>query len=234
MSIGKIADASNFGDDFKDLSLEQIKEKLKAKFYTAYGRYSNVSGKMWLELYHNGGDDHTKGSVVWRRGTVGKAELDEDEILDREVAIPRFMELMRKGFSLEFNGVTKEDIEKYNALRITSQSNAQREGWLGIYYKGKSFFKVNEYSKGQFYIERGYDGITSESSIESEGGARFELDDALDKGFRREDENEGEYVNPLEAFGCELDNTLEAIEHKRKTTIENGQLPDALLEMMSN
>lgn len=234
MSIGKITDSSSFGDEFKDLTPEQIKEKLKEKFYIAYGRYSNVSGKMWLELYHNGGDDHTKGSVIWKRGTVGKDVLDEDEILDREVAIPRFMELMRKGFSLDFNGVTKEDIDKYNALRITAQSNAQREGWLGIYFKGKSFFKVNEYSKGQFYIEKGYDGITSESSIESEGGARYELEDALDKGFRREDENEGEYLNPLEAFGYELDNTIDAIEHKRKTTIESGGLPDAFFEMMNN
>lgn len=233
MSLGKLSDDGNLGEEFKDLTLAEIKTKLEETFYKAYGRYENVSGKMWIELYHNGdADDHTKGSVVWKKGTIGQIELDEDEILEREKAILRFIRLMQKGYSLVFQAVTKEDMDKHNALRVTAQSNAQREGWLGIYYKGKSFFRINEYSKGQFYIERGYDGTVSETSVESEGGAKFELDIALTQGYHREGEDADEYVNPLEAFGYEVEDTIESVEQKAKPV--EGEMPDSFFEMMGN
>lgn len=228
MSLSKVSEVGNLGDDFKGLTLQQIKDKICEKFYVVYGRYENVSGTMWVEVYHKGSEDYSQGEVIWRKGTINKSELDEDEILTREVAIPKFIDLINKGYSLEFKAVTQSDMDTQNALRIEQQSTLKREGWLGIYYRGDSFFRISQFKKDEYYIEQGYDGVTINTSFETEAGAKYELDMALSEGFRREGIEEAILVNPLEAFGLVLD-TIET----QKAIPAEGDLPSDFFELMS-
>jgi len=233
MSIAKTSETGDLGSEFEGLTPKQIKEKLIETFYKAYGRYHNVTGKMWVEIYHNGDPTDTrKGMVIWRKGTYEQDELLEDEILEREVAIPRFISLMGRGYTRLFEAIGQSEMDTHNKLRLAKQSTAEREGWIGVYYKGKSFFRLNEFSRGEFYIERGYDGAVHETSKESEGGAKYELEIALADGYRKvgEGEEEVDFVNPLEAFGINLTDTIEAQEEQSKP--KDGELPDSFFDMM--
>lgn len=235
MSMGKVRGVGNLGKELEGLTPTQIKAKIIEKFSTVYGRYENVSGKMWAEIYHNEGDT-TEGQVIWRKGTIGQTDFTEDLILSHPHAILKFMELVHKGYSVEFKGVTQADMDKGNAMRLQSQSAPQREGWLGIYYKGEHFFRISEFKAGDYYIENGYDGCPTSSMNENESGARFELDMALSKGFRRKGEEEDIFINPLEAFGLELD-TMEAADEQKRLEVlasvpADGDLPDSFFEMM--
>ena len=232
MSLGKITDVVKLGEAFEGLTPEQIKEKISQKFSEAFGRYESTSGKMWVEVYHNEGDK-TAGNIIWRKGTEGKDELDEDLILDLPEALSRFYVLMNRGYTCVFRGVTQSDMDKGNDLRITKQSKPQREGWLGTYHKGSRFFRINQFKANEYYVEYGYDGMTTRTSVENESGARFELDMALAEGFAREGSEEAEFVNPLEAFGLELD-SIEADEYREqnKHKVVDGELPDDFFEMM--
>lgn len=233
MSLGKVSAVGSLGKEFEGLTIEQVKQKIIQKFSEAYGRYENVSGKMWVEVYHNEGDK-TEGEVIWRKG-IGD-EVTEDLILTHPKAILRFMELVSRGYTLDFKAVTQSDIDKGNALRRQRQSAPEREGWLGKYVKGNRFFSINTFKRDDYYIEYGYDGVSTRAWNENEGGARFELDMALAEGFTREGDEDAGFVNPLEAFGLELD-TIEAEEEmlrkeaKSHETVE-GELPDDFFDMM--
>lgn len=235
MSLGKINNASNLGEALEGLTPDQIKAKIIEKFSEVYGRYENVSGRMWAELYHNEGD-RADGDVIWRKGTIGESELTEDLILTHPQAILKFMELVHKGYSEVFKAVTLSDMDKHNALRIQSLSAPQREGWLGIYYKGDSFLRINQFKPNEYYIEYGYDGCTTRTSTETEGGARYELDIAKSKGYRRKGEEEAVFTNPLEAFGLVLDTMESEDEKNRKLALKSepvdGDLPDSFFELM--
>ncbi len=233
MSLGKVSGVGNLGSELEGLTPEQIKSAIKEKFSKVYGRYENVSGRMWAELYHNEGDK-TEGDVIWRKGTGD--EITEELILEVPQAIMKFMELVHKGYSEEFKGVTQADIDKGNAMRKQKQSAPQREGWLGIYYKGSHFFRISQFKADDYYIEYGYDGCPTRTMNENEGGARYELDMALSKGFRRKGEEEVEFTNPMEAFGLELD-TMEAQDEEKRLAQRasepaDGDLPDSFFEMM--
>lgn len=233
MSLGKVSNAGSLGKEFEGLSVEQIKEKIVKKFSESYGRYENVSGRMWAEVYHNEGDQ-TEGQVIWRKGTDDT--VTEELILTHPQAILKFMELVHKGYVLDFKGVTQSDMDKGNALRREQMTAPEREGWLGTYVKGDHFFRINTFKRDEYYVEYGYDGCPTQTSIENEAGARFELDMAKSKGFRREGDVEADFVNPLEAFGLELD-TIEAAEEElrkevKKSEPADGDLPDDFFEMM--
>lgn len=219
MSLGKIAERLGTFEEYKGLSIEQIKAKMLERFYEAYGRYENVSGTMWVEITHKGGADYTQGEVVWRKGTIGKDELDEDVILEREAAVRKLMKLMQKGYTEVFKAITQEDLDKHNNLRLERQSTAKREGWLGTYYRNKEFIRFSEFVKDDIYIERGYGDSTLEATNESVGSAKVELDVAYNKGFRKEGEEVDVFTNPLAIFGIELD-SIDAIEHKAKEAIK--------------
>ena len=233
MSLGKVSNAGSLGKEFEGLSVEQIKEKIVKKFSESYGRYENVSGRMWAEVYHNEGDQ-TEGQVIWRKGTDDT--VTEELILTHPQAILKFMELVHKGYVLDSKGVTQSDMDKGNALRREQMTAPEREGWLGTYVKGDHFFRINTFKRDEYYVEYGYDGCPTQTSIENEAGARFELDMAKSKGFRREGDVEVDFVNPLEAFGLELD-TIEAAEEElrkevKKSEPADGDLPDDFFEMM--
>lgn len=233
MSLGKVSGVGKLGAELEGLTPDQIKAKIVESFSKVYGRYENVSGRMWAEVYHNEGDQ-TEGQVIWRKGTGD--EITEDLILTHPQAILKFMELVHKGYSQEFIGVTQVDIDKGNAMRRQGLSAPQREGWLGIYYKGDHFFRISQFKANDYYIEYGYDGCPTRTSNENEGGARFELDMALSKGFKRKGEAELEFTNPLEAFGLELD-TVEADEERirlaeRKSEPADGELSDEFFDLM--
>lgn len=230
MSLGKVGKVGNIGEEFEGLTPEQIKAKVIEHFSKVYGRYENVSGKMWAEVYHNeNASEDDVNKVIWRKGTGD--EVTEDRAVSHPEAILRFMDLVKKGYSLTFKGVTQSDIDKGNAVRVQHLSAPQREGWLGTYHKGDHFFRISQFKADDYYIEYGYDGCTTRTSNENEGGARYELDVALSKGFKREGEDDY-FVNPLEAFGIELD-TIEAREEadKPKPTAD-GDLPDDFFDMM--
>lgn len=234
MSLGKVSGVASLGNELEGLTPEQIKEKVIQKLSEVYGRYENVSGKMWVELYHNEGDREL-GDVIYRRGTDNT--VDEETILTHPQAIIKFMEMVHRGYSVVFKGVTQSDMDKGNAMRVQRQSNLQREGLLGNYYKGNHFFRISQFKADDYYIEYGYDGCPTRTMNENEAGARFELDIALSKGFRREGaEDTLELINPLEAFGIELESE-EADEYrealaKRPTPTTDGDLPDDFFEMM--
>lgn len=234
MSLGKVNNAGKLGAEFEGLTPEQIRQKIVQKFSESYGRYENVSGKMWAEVYHNENSVDDTDKVIWRKGTGD--EVTEDLTLSHPQAILKFMELVYKGYSLDFKGVTQSDIDKGNALRREQMTAPEREGWLGTYVKGNHFFRINTFKRDEYYVEWGYDGCTTQTSVENEGGARFELDMAKSKGFRREGDVEADFVNPLEAFGLELD-TIEAGEEElrkeaKKSEPVDGELPDDFFDMM--
>ena len=233
MSLGKVSQVGSLGKDFDGLTPDEIKKKIIQKFSEAYGRYENVSGKMWAEIYHNEGDK-TEGEVIWRKG-IGN-EITEDIILTHPKAILRFMELVYKGYTLDFKAVTQSDIDKGNELRKLRQTAPEREGWLGKYVNGNRFFSISTFKRDEYYIEYGYDGVTTRAWNENEGGARFELDMALAGGFTRECDADEGFVNPLEAFGLELD-TIEAEEEAVRKEAKShetadGELPDDFFDMM--
>lgn len=208
------------------LTLEQFKDFVKQKFYTQYGRWENASGKMFVELEHNGdADDHNTGSVKWRKGIrldSGESDITEDVVLERTEAIPRYSSLVHKGYSRIFPAITAEDFEKENQKRRSLESALQREGLLGLYYKGdKEFFRLSEFERGLYSAERGYDGcITSGKHELTVSSARCELDFALAEGFRREGEELPDLcMNPLEAFGVEIQGNI-AIDEARATPKE--------------
>lgn len=233
MSLGKVSNAGSLGKEFEGLSVEQIKEKIVKKFSESYGRYENVSGRMWAEVYHNEGDQ-TEGQVIWRKGTDDT--VTEELILTHPQAIMKFMDLVHKGYVLDFKGVTQSDIDKGNELRLQRRSAPEREGWLGTYYRGSQFFRITTFKRGEYYIEYGYDGMPTRTMTENEGGARYELDMALANGYTREGDDADYFVNPLEAFGLELD-TIEAEEENvrkanKKPEPVDGDLPDDFFDMM--
>lgn len=228
MSLGKVSNVGNLGKELEGLTPDEIKERVVKSFEKVYGRYENVSGQMWAEVYKNEGDESER-QVIWRKGTVGKAELTEDFILTHPQAILKFMELVHKGYHEVFKAITQAEMDKGNALRIEKQSAPQREGWLGTYYKGPHFFRISQFTADEYYIERGYDGCPTSSSDENEDGARFELDKMLDKGYRRENEDTYDEVNPLEAFGIGIEPT-ELKKEKKKPV--DGELPDDFFDMM--
>jgi len=212
MSIGKLSDAGHLGEQFKDMTLEQFKDHIKKTFYQAYGRYENASGKMYVEIEHNGAvDNHEAGSVKWRKGETGNPELIEDLVLEREQAIPKFfMEVVEKGYSIVFSAITPDDFTKGHEKQELAKSAMAREGLLGIYVRGKEFFRVNEY-EGNYSVERGYDSMITKGKHQlTESEARLEIDLALAEGFRREgEEEEIECVNPFAAWGVTNDEAAE-------------------------
>lgn len=224
-SIGsKKNDAGSIAEEFKGMTLEAFKELARREFYSTYGKYENASGKMFIELEHDGdAEDHTKGSVKWRKGLRGQDELLEDLTLTRDEAIPRYFELIEKGYSRTFKAITAEDFAKENEAQRLAQGEMMREGLLGVYYKGKAFFRVNEYEKGEFSIERGYDGQIIEGQHEcEEWQAKMELDKALMEGYRKEGEEEVEdAVFSFDAFDIEIQGNEFAEE--RKATPKEGE-----------
>lgn len=236
MSLGKVNKIGNLGKEFEGLTPDQIKAKIVQKFSESYGRYENVSGKMWAEVYHNEKSVDDTDKVIWRKGTGD--EVTEELTLSHPQAILKFMELVYKGYSLDFKGVTQSDIDKGNALRRERMTAPEREGWLGTYVKGDHFFRINTFKRDEYYIEYGYDGCPTRTMIENEAGARFELDMAKSKGFRREGAEDEYFVNPLEAFGLELD-TIEAQEEAvrqeekaKEFNPEDGGLPPEFFDLM--
>lgn len=232
-SLGKVGKVGNLGAEFEGLTTDQIKAKIVESFSKVYGRFENVSGKMWAEVYHNEQSVDDTDKVIWRKGTGD--EVTDDLKISHPEAILRFMELVQKGYSEVFKGTTQGDMDKGNAVLRERMSAPQREGILGNYYKGNHFFRISQFKANDYYIEYGYDGCPTRTSNENESGARFELDMALSKGFRRKGEEE-EFTNPLEAFGLTLD-TIEAGEEEARLIEKNkkpvdGDLPDDFFEMM--
>jgi hypothetical protein len=232
MSLGKTSEVGQLGKVFEGLTFEEIKEKIIQKFSEAYGRYENISGKMWVEVYHNEGDK-TNGNVIWRKGTLD--EVTEETILSIPQAIGRFMNMIEKGYSLSFKGVTQSDMDKGNAVRLETQSTPKKQGLLGTYYKGGSFIRFNQFKADEYYIEYGYDSAVTRTEIENESGLRFELNKALANGFTR-DGLDNTFVNPMEAFGLGLD-TLEANEEQERLAKEatkpvDGELPNDFFDLM--
>jgi hypothetical protein len=206
-SSGKpLFDASKIAEEFAGIkSLEEFKAFILKKFYTAYGRYENASRSMFVEIEHDGTEDHDVGSVLWRKGIVkdtGESELTENETLAREKAIPRYMEAVEKGYSRVFEAITREDFEREAANQLAKQSPIRREGLLGNYYRGKEFFRLKEYAQGVYSVERGYDGsFTGGNHQLSEADARHELESALAEGFAREGAEADDGVFSFEGWG---------------------------------
>jgi hypothetical protein len=200
MSLGKLSDVGDMGELGKGLTLAEFKAELEKAFWQAYGRYENASGKLWIEIEHNGDADFNAGSVKWRKGEVGNPELLEDLILERKEALVKFANLMNKGYSIVFRAVTTADFEKNNEKRLAEQSSITREGLLGTYYRGQSFFRLSEF--GDVYsAERGYDGVIMSAKHElDEAAARLELNAALEDGFRRKGEEIEESFDPFAAW----------------------------------
>lgn len=202
MSLGKLTDAGHLGEEFKGMTIEQFLKKIEEMFYKAYGRYENASGKMYVEIEHNGADDnHEQGAVRWRKG-ITDGEVLEDVILERRQAIPRFAEVVHKGYYLVFNAVTPADFERENEKHRNTFSAMKREGLLGEYVRGEhESFRVNEY-EGVYSVERLYDGsITAGRHGLSEADARAELEKARAEGFCRESDTLIQTsINPFAAW----------------------------------
>lgn len=202
MSIGKLSEAANLGEDFKGLTPEQVKEKILGQFHVTYGRYENVSGTMWFEMCHEQ-DPEKAGQVHWRKG-VG-VEVTEDEILTREQAIKRFIAAQQKGYQRVSEALTEEDLIRARERTDAERSALDREGLLAVFRKGKEYISVKEYNRGRYSIERGYDTSVFEAQHDqSETAVRVALNFAEAEGFVKEGteavEAEG---NPMKWFNLE-------------------------------
>jgi hypothetical protein len=229
MSIGKLSEAANLGEDFEGLTPEQIKEKILSQFHVTYGRYENVSGTMFFEMCHAPNPDQS-GMVHWRKGI--KSEITEDEIIDRETAIKRFIVAQQKGYQRTIEALTEEDLTRERSRMESNRSSLDREGLLTTFHKGKEFIRIKEYSKGLYSIERGYNGSVIEATHnQTETSVRAELDFAKDDGFFKEgeEEDEGFTANPLRFFGAETPNREEPKE-KEPEVREGGFNPKWLGE----
>ena len=234
MSLGKLTDAGHLGEQFKDMTIEEFKDMARATFWQTYGRYESATGQMYCELEHNGDADHTKGSVKWRKG-ITNGEVLEDEVLERDEAIPKFFELIDKGYTLAFHGITDSDFKKGFAEQAKGFSQIKRDGLLGMYVNGKKFVRVNENVDKTYSIEHGYDGLlTGAERGLNESEALAGLQKALDDGFVRDGQPEPELnFNPFEAWGIgaessENDSELEKSEPK----LAEGQFDMSAFEGM--
>ncbi len=211
-SLTKANDAGEIAKEFEGLSIEEFKKMLIQKFFCVYGRYENYSRKLFFELYHSGktkDGEPLEGSVVWRKGEVD-GEVEE-EVLERPDAIKRFTGTLEKGYTRVFKGVTREEVEKETAIHLSKRTALAREKALGIYYKGKSFFRLAEYTIGLYSVEKGYDGALFSGQHQlTEAEARCELAFALAEGYVREGVDAEEInVNPLAGFGVEVKDNKE-------------------------
>jgi hypothetical protein len=225
MSIGKLSEATNLGEEFEGLTAEQIKEKILSQFHTTYGRYENVSGTMFFEMCHAPAEQ--SGMVHWRKGV--RDEITEDEVIDRETAIKRFLKAQMKGYQRTIEALTEDDLSR-ERTRLNSQRSAlDREGMLTTFYKGDEFIRVHEYTKGNYSIERGYNGTVIEASHDqTESNVRVELDFAKSEGYVKEGEEiEEAGGNPMRFFGI----TPEVLpEEKKEPKVEEGSFNPKWLE----
>lgn len=186
MSIGKVDKTIGAGEGFEGLTPEQMKQLMIDRFHEAYGRYENVSGSMYIELCHADAEENGAGHVHWVKGETDLTP-EEDIILSREDAIPRLMGLMQRGYKRVTEGVTQDDIDRANAIRIATKSALDREGLLGTYRKGEEWLRVKEYAKGLYSVETGYGDALSTAEHElTETSARVEIDYALQGGYKKE------------------------------------------------
>lgn len=224
MSLGNLSDAGHLGEKFKGMTIAEFLEEIQKSFYRAYGRYENASGKMYIELEHNGdADNHEHGSVKWRKGETG-GELLEEETLERPQAIIRFTEIVHRGYYLAFNAITAEDFERERAKQLEGFSAIKREGVLGKYVRGeKEIFRLGEY-QGVYSAERLYDGlITAGKHGLSEEEARAELASAIEQGFHRDgDEAVVVSSNPFAAW--EVDTVAD--EDAERDSGKDADVPD--------
>lgn len=160
-----------------------------------YGRYESSSGALFAELYHHGDPDNLDvGSVVFRKGKKGQAELDENLILDRPVALKRLQDLLDKSYEEVFHAVTKDELDEKNAERERSASSLERDNALGTYYKGSDFFRINKFGE-TYCVQRGFNTSVTDSVVDlTEQEARAELELALVRGFTKDGDQAAETI----------------------------------------
>lgn len=223
--MSKISEGVSKGE--KKLSMEDFKQGLREQVVKHCGRYETLSGKTWAELFLR--DE----KFIYRRGELESPQNDSETELTEEKAALALVNLMAKNFVPVFEASTEEQVAIENKQRIAGQTLAEREGWLGNYYKGDEFFRVNQFVVGLFYIETGYKDTVTSAWEGDEYDARSALRKAERDGFTREG-GATKIFTSIEAFGIELD-TIEA-NAEREFRVEQdakdaGLLPQSILDL---
>jgi hypothetical protein len=138
-------------------TLKKLSKDAKDNFHTVFGRYESASGQMWVEFYHGDAPE----MVTIRKGF--DEETNVNKVVTLSEALKEYRDVASKGYSLVFKGVTQEDMDKGNAERLQKQSKLHREGLLGTFRNGDNFIRINEFTKGLYYIEIGSKDTTFES-----------------------------------------------------------------------
>lgn len=184
---GSPTDAGDISPEFAGKTFEEFKKFVTKQFHATYGRYENNSGTLFFEVYHSetapdGYPDET--GVRWRKGLVGKEDEAEDEVIMVPTAITRYADIVGRGYTRIFKGVTEGDMENGRERLRVQMSAPAREGLLGTYRRGDSFVRVSEYKKGEYSLERGCGLIVNEGRHGlNETEFRGALAAILDEGF---------------------------------------------------
>ena len=139
-----------------ELTPENIEALITASFPTMFGRYESTSGKMAVEMCHA-----SEGKVRWKR--FEHDLVVEEALYDYKTVIPKFKDIVEKGFQPVFKALTEEDISREHAKRRKKLSKLARLNLLGTYRKGEDFVRVNEWGHENYFVEFGYRGTVTEN-----------------------------------------------------------------------
>ena len=168
------------------LNIEQLKKIVEAEFPSVYGKYESVSGQVWLEICTNENSDSAEAfPVSWKAGRYGTTELDIEETLTIPIAMRRFSQLMQGGYTKIFRAKTEAEMRIGNSDYQQTKSKFYRDGKLGTYYRNDSYISFSEYTAGEFYIEYGYDGASTDAETLNEELAEAKLAEYLELGYAK-------------------------------------------------